>query len=200
MTATTPPPLVLVHGMLDTSSVFDSLRRELAGRREPLLIPDLPLRLGRTSVQAAAELLGRSIELAFGTDQPLDLLGFSMGGVIARYWIQLLGGHRRTRRFLSVGSPQQGTVTAQPWPGWLFGGIADLKRGSALLEGLNGDLDQLSRIECHSYYSPLDLVVLPGWRAVLPVGAVSMLPVPTHPQLLRDPAAIKPLAKELLRP
>jgi len=200
MTATTPPPLVLVHGMLDTSSVFDSLRRELAGRREPLLIPDLPLRLGRTSVQAAAELLGRSIELAFGTDQPLDLLGFSMGGVIARYWIQLLGGHRRTRRFLSVGSPQQGTVTAQPWPGWLFGGIADLKQGSALLERLNGDLDRLSRIECHSYYSPLDLVVLPGWRAVLPVGAITMLPVPTHPQLLRDPAAIKPLAKELLRP
>jgi triacylglycerol lipase len=43
-------------------------------------------------------------------------------------------------------------------------------------------------------------VVLPGWRAVLPVGAVTMLPVLTHPQLMRDPEAIKPLAKELLRP
>ena len=196
----TIPPLVRVHGMLDTSAVFNSLPRELAGRREPVLIPDLPLRLGRTSIQAAAELLGRSIEAAFGREQPLDLLGFSMGGVIARYWIQLLGGHRRTRRFLSVGSPQQGTFTAQPWPGWLFSGIADLKRGSALLKRLNSDLDRLSRIECHSYYSPLDLVVLPGWRAVLPVGAISMLPVPTHPQLLRDPAAIQPLVKELLRP
>jgi triacylglycerol lipase len=194
------PPLVLVHGMLDTSAVFDRLQRELAGRRDPLLIPDLPLRLGRTPVTEGAERLGRAIEAAFGCEQPLDLLGFSMGGVIARYWIQRLGGHRRTRRFLSVGSPQQGTLTAQPWPGWLFGGIADLRQGSALLEGLNSDLDRLSRIECHSYYSPLDLVVLPGWRAVLPVGAVTMLPVPTHPQLLRDPAAIKPLAKELLRP
>ncbi len=196
----TLPPLVLVHGMLDTSAVFNSLQRELAGRREPILIPDLPLRLGRTSIQAAAELLGRSIEAGFGREQPLDLLGFSMGGVIARYWIQLLGGHRRTRRFLSVGSPQQGTLTAQPWPGWLFNGIGDLKRGSALLERLNGDLDRLSRIECLSFYSPLDLVVLPGWRAVLPVGAIRMLPVATHPQLLRDPAAIKPLVKELLRP
>jgi triacylglycerol lipase len=35
---------------------------------------------------------------------------------------------------------------------------------------------------------------------VLPVGAVTMLPVLTHPQLMRDPEAIKPLAKELLRP
>jgi len=194
------PPLVLVHGMLDTSAVFNRLQRELAGRRDPLLIPDLPLRLGRTSIQEGAERLSRAIDEAFGRDQPLDLLGFSMGGVIARTWIQLLGGYRRTRRFLSVGSPQQGTLTAQPWPGWLFNGIADLKRDSALLNTLNGDLDRLSRIECHSFYSPLDLVVLPGWRAVLPVGAVSMLPVPTHPQLLRDPAAINPLVKELLRP
>ncbi|MGA1304346.1 MAG: esterase/lipase family protein [Cyanobium sp.] len=197
---TTIPPLVLVHGMLDTSAVFDSLQRELNGRRDPLLIPDLPMRLGRTSVEEGAERLGRAIDATFGREQSLDLLGFSMGGVLVRYWIQLLGGGRRTRRFLSVGSPQQGTLTAQPWPGWLFGGIADVKRGSALLERLNADLDPLRRIECHSYYSPLDLVVLPGWRAVLPVGAVTMLPVLTHPQLMRDPEAIKPLAKELLRP
>ncbi len=196
----TSPPLVLVHGLLDTSAVFQGLCRELAGRREPLLCPELPMRLGRMSVEEGAERLGQAIEAAFGREQPLDLLGYSMGGVIARTWIQRLGGHRRTRRFLSVGSPQQGTLTALPWPRWPFRGIADLKHGSALLTTLNADLDGLSRIECISFYSPLDLVVLPGWRAVLPVGAVRMLPVPTHPQLLRDPAAIQPLVKELLRP
>ena len=197
---TPPPPLVLVHGLLDTSSVFDRLKRALGGARHPLLIPDLPLRLGVTPVEEAAELLGSHIEAAFGREQPLDLLGFSMGGVIARTWIQLLGGHRRIRRFLSVGSPQQGTLTALPWPGRLLAGIADLKWGSPLLERLNGDLDTLRRIECHSFYSALDLVVLPGWQAVLPVGARTMLPVLTHPQLLRDAAAIRPLARELLRP
>ena len=191
---------MLVHGLLDTPSVFNGLKRELGGRRQPLLIPGLPLRLGRTPIAEAAELLGGHIEAAFGQEQPVDLLGFSMGGVIARSWIQLLGGHRRTRRFISVGSPQQGTLTAQPWPGRVFSGIADLRWGSALLEQLNRNLDSLERIECHSFYSALDLVVLPGWRAVLPVGARSMLPVLTHPQLLRDQAAIRPLARELLRP
>lgn len=180
--------------------MFDGLQRELGGGRQPLLIPALPLRLGRTSVLAAAELLGRHIEAAFGRDEPLDLLGFSIGGVIARSWIQLLGGHRRVRRFVSVGSPQQGTLTALPWPSWIFSGIADLRSDSALLEQLNGDLDRLRRIECHSFYSALDLAVLPGWRAVLPVGARTMLPVLTHPQLLRDQAALQPLARELLRP
>jgi len=179
--------------------VFDGLRRELGGGRQPLLSPALPLRLGRTTILDAAQLLGSHIEAAFGRSQPLDLLGFSMGGVIARSWIQLLGGHARTRRFFSVGSPQQGTLTAWPWPGRIFRGLADLRWGSELLQRLNGDLDRLRRIDCQSFYSALDLVVLPGWSAVLPVGARTMLPVLTHPQLLRDRAALQPLARELLR-
>lgn len=194
------PPLVLVHGLLDTPSVFDGLKRELAGGRQPLLIPSLPLRLGRTSIEEGAELLASHIEASFGSMEPIDLLGFSIGGVIARCWIQLLGGHLRTRRFLSVGSPQQGTLTALPWPGRIFHGLADLKWGSQLLQRLNGDLDRLRRIECHSFYSALDLAVVPGWSAVLPVGTRTLLPVLTHPQLLRDRAAIQPLARELLRP
>jgi triacylglycerol lipase len=190
---------VLVHGLLDTPAVFDALKRELGGGRQPLLIPALPLRLGRTSVLEAAGLLGSHIEAAFGLEESLDLLGFSIGGVIARCWIQLLGGHARTRRFISVGSPQQGTLTALPWPGRFFRGIADLRWGSTLLERLNGDLERLQRIDCHSFYSALDLAVLPGWRAVLPMGPRTMLPVLTHPQLLRDRAALVPLARELLR-
>jgi triacylglycerol lipase len=193
------PPLVLVHGLLDTPAVFNGLKRELAGGREPLLVPALPLRLGRTSVEEAAEVLGGHIEAAFGRVDTIDLLGFSIGGVIARCWIQMLGGHLRTRRFVSVGSPQQGTLTALPWPGRIFTGIADLRLGSSLLQRLNGDLECLRRIECHSFYSGLDLAVLPGWSAVLPVGARTMLPVLTHPQLLRDRAAIQPLARVLLR-
>jgi triacylglycerol lipase len=188
-----------VHGLLDTPSVFNSLQRELGGTRQPLLMPALPLRLGRTSIMEAAELLAQQIEAAFGTTQPIDLLGFSIGGVIARSWIQLLGGHQRTRRFFSVGSPQQGTLTALPWPGRFFSGIADLRWGSSLLERLNADLDPLRTIDCHSFYSALDLVVLPGWSAVLPVGGRTMLPVLTHPQLMRDRAALQPLARNLLR-
>lgn len=199
-TTTDTTPLVLMHGLLDTPAVFNGLKRALGGRRQPLLLPALPLRQGRTPILEAAQLLGGHIEAAFGLEEPIDLLGYSMGGVIARCWVQLGGGHRRTRRLISVGSPQQGTLTALPWPGRLFAGIADLKWGSPLLKRLNGEPGSLARIQCHSFYSAIDLVVLPGWGAVLPVGARTMLPVLTHPQLLRDQAAIQPLARELLRP
>jgi triacylglycerol lipase len=193
------PPLVLVHGLLDSPEVFRPLRRHLGGRRPDLLIPALPMRLGLTPVREAALHLQQQIEAVAPGAGPLDVLGFSIGGVIARSWIQQLGGQRRVRRFISLGSPQQGTWTAQPWPRRVFRGLADLRFGSALLQELNSDLEGLRGVECHSFYSALDLAVLPGWRAVLPVGTARELPVATHPQLLRDPAALRPLAQELLR-
>ena len=193
------PPLVLVHGLLDTPEVFRLLRQHLGGQRPDLLIPALPMRFGLTPVREAALHLQQQIEAVAPGTGPLDVLGFSIGGVIARSWIQQLGGQRRTRRFISLGSPQQGTWTAQPWPRRLFPGLADLRCGSALLQELNSDLEGLRGVECHSFYSALDLAVLPGWRAVLLVGTARALPVATHPQLLRDPAALRPLAQELLR-
>ncbi|WP_411870315.1 esterase/lipase family protein [Vulcanococcus limneticus] len=198
-TQTATPPLVLLHGLMDSPRVFDRLRRHLGEQRQELLVPDLPVRFGTTPVQELAEWLGRQIEAAFGPSRPVDLLGFSMGGVIGRTWIQLQGGYGRTRRFISLGSPQQGTLTAQPWPRKLLAGIADLKPGSPLLQRLDADLDSLRQVDCCSFYSGLDLMVLPGWSAVLPVGPRHQLPVLTHPQLVRDPQALAPLAQELLR-
>ncbi|MEB3263481.1 MAG: alpha/beta fold hydrolase [Synechococcus sp.] len=194
------PPLVLVHGMWDTPRLFDRLKRVLGERRAPLLIPHLPHRFGITPIEELAELLGMHIEAAFGLEQPLDLLGFSMGGVIGRAWIQLLGGHRRTRRLISVGSPQRGTLTARPWPRWPLAGIADLKAGSTLLQRLNTNLDALLPVECCSFYCQPDLMVMPPWRAVLPIGPSRSLPVWSHHQLMTHPAALHPLVEELLRP
>lgn len=186
--------------MWDTPRLFDRLQRLLAGRRGPLLIPHLPHRFGLTPIAEQAELLGSHIEAAFGLEQPIDLLGFSMGGVIARTWIQRLGGYRRTRRFISVGSPQQGTLTARPWPSWPLAGIADLKAGSPLLVQLNSNLATLELVDCCSFYCHPDLMVMPAWRAVLPIGPGRSLPVRYHHQLMTHPSALRALVAELLRP
>jgi triacylglycerol lipase len=190
----------LVHGLFDTPRLFDTLRRSLAGRRSPLLVPHLPHALGSVPLEELASLLGRQIEAAFGPDQPVDLMGFSMGGVIGRTWIQLEGGHRRTRRFLSVASPQRGTLAAVPWPRPLLAGIADMKPGSDLLRRLDADIEPLRRIECCSLYCPTDLTVFPGWEAVLPVGPSRPLPVFWHNRLMAEPGSLEPVVAELLRP
>lgn len=193
------PPLVLVHGLWDTPRLFDGLMRQLAGRRQPLLVPHLPHGLGSTPLETLAADLGDAIRARFGENQELDLLGFSMGGVIGRVWIQMLGGHARTRRFISVASPQRGTWTALPFPRRGLASIADMKPGSPLLRRLDADLEPLRRVECHSFYCPLDLTVFPGWGAVLPLGSRQKLPPLLHHQLMGRPGALGPLVTELLR-
>ena len=150
----------------------------------------------------AIETLAQDLELAiderFGPDQPIDLLGFSMGAVISRTWLQLYGGYRRTRRFVSLGSPQHGTLVAQPWPRVLVPGVADMKVGSALLRQLNSDSSLLRGIDCISFYCPWDLMVIPAWTGVLPVGPIVRLPVWNHRELIQSPRSLVPVSSHLL--
>ena len=195
------PPLVLVHGLWDTPALFTSLRRAIGERRE-LFVPHLPHGLGVVPLEELAAELGRGIETRFGLEQPLDVMGFSMGGLISRTWIQLQGGGERVRRFTSVASPQQGTWTALPWPGRWLASVGDMKVGSPLLQRLNATAGVLERIDCCSLYCLADLMVLPGWTAVLPVGRREVLRPLTlqHHELMADPRSVEQVARELLRP
>ena len=103
-------PLVLVHGLWDTPRQFHLLIQGLDQPDRRLLAPHLPHGLGWVPLRQLASRLDQHIQRRFGADTKVDLLGFSMGGVIGRIWLQELGGGQRTRRFFSVGSPQQGTL------------------------------------------------------------------------------------------
>lgn len=196
------PPLVLVHGLWDTPRLFDRLIAALDGAIPQVLVPHLPHGLGRVPIGTMARWLNHEINAAFGTQSTVDILGFSMGGLISRCWIQDHAGHRRTRRFTCVGSPQQGTLTAQLVPSRWLPSIADMKVGSSLVRRLRDDWlqqpDLLERIDCRSYYCRFDLMVVPAWRGVLPVGPKRALPVWTHPQLVLHPKAMAPLVETLL--
>ena len=191
-------PLILVHGLLDPPRLFSRLERRLEGQHRPVLSPHLPHRFGATPLRKLAQQLDGLIQDRWGLETPIDLLGFSMGGVIARIWLQELGGAKRTHRFISVGSPQQGTLTAQCIPAWLFAGLADMKRGSPLLRALNDNYDNLKVVECISFFCRWDLMVCPGWQAVLPIGTSTAVPVLTHQQLMSHPKSLDLLIESLL--
>ncbi|QNG26901.1 triacylglycerol lipase [Synechococcus sp. HK01-R] len=191
-------PLVLVHGLWDTPHLFHRLVGQLDRAHVPLLVPHLPHRLGAVPLRTLASHLDQHIQAHWGSEQPIDILGFSMGGIISRIWLQELGGASRSRRFISVGSPQRGTLTAQWIPRWLFAGLADMKRGSALLRQLNADSSALASLSCTSFYCRWDAMVFPGWQAVLPVGASHAVPVFTHQQLMAHPLALSMLMQTIL--
>lgn len=195
-------PLVLVHGLWNTPRLFNRLIEALGGRRRHLLAPHLEHGLGHVPLLELTEMLEARITGAFGAEEPLDLLGFSMGGLLARAWIHWCGGDRRTGRFLCVGSPQRGTLTAQLVPRAMLAGIADMKIGSRFLRELDAAHrkapQSLGRIDCCSYICRSDLMVIPSWRGVLPVGPVVALPAAGHLGLVNNPSCAALLAEALI--
>ena len=182
--------LVLVHGLWDTPRLFRRLIQTLDDPERPLFAPHLPHRLGAVPLRQLARDLDRQIRARFAADEVIDLLGFSMGGVVGRIWLQELNGAQRTRRFFSVGSPQHGTLAAQPIPRALLAGAADMKVGSALLRDLSRSSQTLERLDCRSYFCRRDLMVCPYWTAKLPYGDQQVIDVWTHQQLMSHPRAL----------
>ncbi|MFI9648498.1 esterase/lipase family protein [Streptomyces sp. NPDC052040] len=107
------PPVILVHGFIDNRSVFVLLRRNLAqhGRQHIESLNYSPL---TCDIRTAAKLLGRHIEeLCERTGQGrVDVVGHSLGGLIARYYVQRLGGDRHVRTLVTLGTPHSGTRVA----------------------------------------------------------------------------------------
>ncbi|NBE53372.1 alpha/beta fold hydrolase [Streptomyces sp. YC537] len=107
---TSERPVVLLHGFIDNRSVFVLLRRALAkeGRQHLTSLNYSPL---TGDIRAAAELLGRHVEeiCARTGQQAVDIVGHSLGGLIARYYVQRLGGDIRVRTLVTLGTPHGGT-------------------------------------------------------------------------------------------
>ncbi|MFG3504582.1 esterase/lipase family protein [Streptomyces sp. NPDC047821] len=107
------PPTVLLHGFVDNRSVFVLLRRSLT-RQGGRHVESLNHSLLTCDIRAAAELLGRHVEeICDRTGHAeVDIVGHSLGGLIARYYVQRLGGDRRVRTLVTLGTPHSGTSVA----------------------------------------------------------------------------------------
>ena len=110
-------PILLVHGMVDNRSIFTVLRRGLRRRgfRRVLALNYSPL---TSDVRlAATNLATRVEELCEETGfERIHVIGHSMGGLVARYYVQRLGGDERVHTLVTLGTPHGGTLPAHLVP------------------------------------------------------------------------------------
>ncbi len=110
-------PILLVHGVVDNRSIFAVLRRGLRRRGfgrvsalnySPLTddVREVALRVGE-AVEAICE------ETGF---ERIHIVGHSMGGLIARYYVQRMGGDSRVHTVVTMGTPHEGTLPARLVP------------------------------------------------------------------------------------
>src|SRR5512144_3197882 len=123
-----PRPVLLLHGWLSARRTFEVLERRL--RRDGYGVFSLDLgglrgsSIGR-GVDDLADLVRAKVERIYARNPglgPLTIVGHSKGGLIAAYYVKKLGGWRRTRAVVTLGTPHRGTPRA--WLGIPFALLA----------------------------------------------------------------------------
>ncbi|MEV4330232.1 alpha/beta fold hydrolase [Streptomyces sp. NPDC049597] len=182
-------PTVLLHGFVDNRSVFVLLRRALA-RYGPHHVECLNYSPLTCDIRTAAELLGRHVEeiCARTGQREVDIVGHSLGGLIARYYVQRLGGDRRVRTLVTLGTPHAGTAFA-PIAG-AHPIVRQMRPGSSVIEELRMPAPGC-RTRFVSFWSDLDRIMVPVETACIDhpdllaqnvrVSGIGHLALPVHP-------------------
>ncbi len=110
-------PILLVHGIVDNHSIFAVMERALR-RRGFADLSSFDYGLLTTNVRSAAEELGAAVEklAAESGYEQIHVVGHSLGGLITRYYVQRMGGHRWVHTLVTLGTPHQGTELARWLP------------------------------------------------------------------------------------
>ena len=157
-------PILLIHGMIDNRAIFAMLTRRLRAHGFTR-VHSLNYSPATNDIRAAADNLAAEVEelVAASGHERINIVGHSLGGLIARYYVQRLGGDARVRTLVTLGTPHHGTLTARLVPARLG---RQLRPGSDLF--LELDLPSAGlRTRVVAYWSDLDQVVVPHENAQL---------------------------------
>jgi triacylglycerol lipase len=171
-------PILLVHGIVDNHSIFALLQRALR-RRGFATVSSWDYGLLTRDIPTAADLLGEAIEkLAANSGyERIHVIGHSLGGLIARYYVQRLGGHTRVHTLVTLGTPHSGTEAARPWRKLPL--LGQLTPGSPVLRALAEPAPDC-RTRFLVFASDLDHMVRPTGNARLEHPDLSVRNVAVH--------------------
>ena len=163
-----------------------------------IFAPTLKHSFGMTSILDLTYKLNELILEKYGLEKEIDILGFSMGGIIGRSWLQKFNGCKRTRRLISIGSPHKGTLMAQLIPKYPFRGISEMKINSNFLRELANNDFLLDEIECINFFTYWDMMVFPGWWTNLKFGKKILVKVFKHRNLVRNKSVVEKIIDEII--
>lgn len=178
-------PVLLIHGIDDTRDVMQPLGHYLEGRGWRTFAFDLVPSNGQVGFEGLARQVQRQVaEVRARTGAAkVDIVGFSLGGMVARVYLQELGGVSEVERLVTISSPHHGSWMA--YFRWNALG-EELRPGSRVYARLNGNLAPLAGVRHTAIWTPFDLMIVPSWSSALPGAREVRIPVALHPLMLRD--------------
>jgi pimeloyl-ACP methyl ester carboxylesterase len=157
-------PILLLHGLVDNRSIFTLLRRALRRRGfgRVITLNYSPL---TQDVRSAAARLAALVEKTCEETgyERVHVVGHSLGGVVARYYVQRMGGDSRVHTLCTLGTPHAGTHAAKLWPGRV---VRQLRPGSDLMQEL-AEPAPGCRTRFVAFWSDLDQLIVPQHAAAI---------------------------------
>jgi triacylglycerol lipase len=183
--------VVLVHGYLANSASLLPARAYLKAHGfKQILAYDYQARHGLLpAARGLKEFLRRHVR-----GGRVDLVCHSFGGLVARAYLQLLGGARRVDQCITLGTPHRGTYNAY----WLASRVGrELRPDSATLAGLAATRGNARNVRHLSIVAGSDNIVIPR---VFGNDREEVLHLPGvgHLGLLYSPRALQAITSRLL--
>lgn len=189
--------VVLVHGINDSARSMRWMQRALEADGRNVRAVSLKPNDASVPFEELARQLDGFVASNIPAGEKYDLVAFSMGGLVARYYIQKMGGGARVGRLVTISTPNHGTEWA-----WLSGraGIKEMRPGSAMLRELNGNTAELARLSYTSIYTPLDLSIVPASSSRMMCARNVVAWAPAHALMVRLPGPIRAVERALDEP
>ena len=184
-------PVVLVHGIHSDGNCMRRLEKHLRAQGRTVFTPSLSRCTGALPIEELAEQLSAYVKKHVGSGK-FDLVGFSMGGLVSRYYVQRLGGLERVEHFVTMATPHQGTNLAWLHPG---PGARQMRPRSAFLQDLSRDAHVLQSVKFTSFYTPLDTVIIPSRSSAMPQARNVAIWAAIHPSFLLEKRCLRAIEK-----
>lgn len=178
--ATATDVVVVLHGLFATAGALRPLRRAIE-RAAGVVTASFTYEPG-CDVRTLSRRLGALLSAVPGHVR-IQLVGHSLGGIVARYYVQVDAGDPRVVQTISLGSPFHGTRVADFVPDFV---ARDVAQGARVLRVLEAHWQRGTSVPHLSVVASHDQLVSPTWSAAYPHGDVVIAQGRGHNALLFD--------------
>ena len=155
-------PVILLHGLFHNRAVWFLMKQRLEQCGFTVVTVNLPpFEMVETLARKIAETVEETL-VSYDAEQ-VDIVGHSMGGLLARYYIEFMGGDKRVSHCVLLGTPNAGSKLA-PFALTPLG--RDLMPGSDFLTELN-TVQLSTKVNYVTIFSHHDNLVIPAESAEL---------------------------------
>ncbi|SCG46318.1 lipase family alpha/beta hydrolase [Micromonospora coxensis] len=175
-------PVIVVGGLIGVSIAYEPIAARLRADGFRVSIYQLP-GLGFGDIRESAKAFRSYVDQVRASTgaAKVDIVAHSEGGLVSRWYVKFLGGADAVGRYVSLGSPQQGTYVANILNVVGLGSCAgivacqQMSIGSDFLANLNGGDDTPGALRWTTVRTWQDELVRPVGNASLADGATNVL-------------------------